>query len=211
MKDKKVKEMSNREALDYYCKKQMKVKKRIRKLENEIRPLAGFYERRPEHEKARHDAISAELKELRQKCWDYEQKIRAYGEAVRYTYGLLTERFYPKEKFHETESGFILGGSRYAFDNGMCSVSNGFAQVDTTQDASYYGVWTNPSSFKIVSYAEGDVHHSTYESAEEYIKALRELCDCDYVIAIDTMRSESIKAEFVKLGLMDLLHKSYQD
>lgn len=107
------------------------------------------------------------------------------------------------------ETGFILGGSRYAFDEGMCSVSNGFAQMDTTQDASYYGVWTNPSQFKIVSYAEGDVHHSTYDSAEDYIKALRELCDCDYVIAIDTMRSESIKAEFVKLGLLDLLHKSY--
>lgn len=211
MKDKKVKDMSNREALDYYCKLQMEVKQRIRELESEQRPLAGFYERRSPEEKARIAEISAELRDLREKWRDYEEKIKAYGEAVRYTYGLLTERFYPKEKFHETESGFILGGSRYAFDEGMCSVSNGYAQVDTKQDASYYGVWTNPSKFKIVSYAEGDVHNSTYESAEEYIKALRELCDEEYVIAIDTMRSESIKAEFVKLGLMDLLHESYQD
>lgn len=111
----------------------------------------------------------------------------------------------------KTEHGFIMAGSRYDFDSGACSVSKGFAQVDTRQDASYYGVWTNPTTFQIVCYAEGDVSRSKCESKEEYIKEIRELCNEEYVIAIDTMRSEALKSKFVELGLLDLLHKSYQE
>lgn len=32
-------------------------------------------------------------------------------------------------------------GERYDFDFGECSYANGWAQIDTRQDASYYGTW----------------------------------------------------------------------
>ena len=53
------------------------------------------------------------------------------------------------------ETDFIMNGDRYQFDWGECSTANGYAQVDTKQDAWYYGTWANPETFTIVSYAEG--------------------------------------------------------
>ena len=46
---------------------------------------------------------------------------------------------------------------RYGFDFGPCSNANGFAQIDTRQDASYYGTWCSPAARTIVNYCEGDV------------------------------------------------------
>ena len=46
---------------------------------------------------------------------------------------------------------------RYGFDFGPCSTANGFAQIDTRQDASYYGTWCSPAARTIVNYCEGDV------------------------------------------------------
>ena len=33
-------------------------------------------------------------------------------------------------------------GDRYTYDFGLCSFEKGWAQVDTAQDASYFGTWT---------------------------------------------------------------------
>jgi hypothetical protein len=43
----------------------------------------------------------------------------------------------------ETIRGFEMT-NRYTFDFGTCSPQNGFAQVDTGQDAYYFGTWANP-------------------------------------------------------------------
>ena len=32
---------------------------------------------------------------------------------------------------------------RYSFDVGACSYANGFAQIDTRQDAAHFGSWTS--------------------------------------------------------------------
>ena len=48
-------------------------------------------------------------------------------------------------------------GNRYMFDFDICSVKKGWAQIDTEQDASYYGNWAHPTNFEIITYAEGDV------------------------------------------------------
>ena len=106
----------------------------------------------------------------------------------------------------ERKDGFIMNGDRYMFDNGVCAVAKGFAQIDTTQDAWYYGMWTNPTTRVTISYTEGDVCRLTAENDEEYVKYLRELCACDFVKAIDPMLSEKITSEFVRLGITDLLH-----
>ena len=47
-------------------------------------------------------------------------------------------------------------GDRYVYDFGLCSYENGWAQVDTAQDASYFGTWANPTRLMIFSYCEGD-------------------------------------------------------
>ena len=33
---------------------------------------------------------------------------------------------------------------RYVYDFSVCTYEKGWAQIDTRQDASYYGTWTNP-------------------------------------------------------------------
>ena len=47
-------------------------------------------------------------------------------------------------------------GDRYTYDFGLCSFENGWAQIDTAQDASYFGTWANPTRLMIFSYCEGD-------------------------------------------------------
>ena len=36
-------------------------------------------------------------------------------------------------------------GDRYVYDFGLCTYEKGWAQVDTAQDASYFGTWANPT------------------------------------------------------------------
>lgn len=104
---------------------------------------------------------------------------------------------------------------RYEYDCGICNSSNGFAQVDTSQDASYFGTWANPFTFSIFCYCEGDTTLQQAESAEEFIAAIKDLYDWNinagYGFGIDpgwpgSESCESIKAEFEKLGLGNLLH-----
>lgn len=108
------------------------------------------------------------------------------------------------------ETGFIMNGDRYRFDSGECSVKNGFAQVDTKQDAWYYGTWANPHTLTIVSYAEGDITRQTAEDAEEFASAMRELKAWNeklgYWMGIDPMLNTEIESKFKELGLGDLLH-----
>ena len=43
---------------------------------------------------------------------------------------------------------------RYSFDCGPCSYANGFAQIDTKQDAPWYGGWSSPTQRTIVNFCE---------------------------------------------------------
>ena len=118
--------------------------------------------------------------------------------------------------------------SRYFFDMGICRVANGWAQIDTYQDAAYFGTWTNPTTFEFFTYAEGDVIYKKCESKEEYIKEVREhvgfftdggeercLIDpgCGKILNPDKEEGEEYIFEktgsqlrFIELGLQDLLH-----
>lgn len=61
-------------------------------------------------------------------------------------------------------------GERYDYDFGVCSYANGFAQIDTEQDASYYGNWINPTERKLVCFAEGDLATIAFDNDEEMVK-----------------------------------------
>ena len=107
---------------------------------------------------------------------------------------------------------------RYRYDFGLCSIRNGFAQVDTKQDAHYFGTWANPFKLAILNYCEGDVTLSEAASEYEFVAELRriELWNRDQGherfnsngcwIGIDPGFNEGLKAAFVKLGVPDLLH-----
>jgi len=100
---------------------------------------------------------------------------------------------------------------RYHFDFGKCSKKNGFAQVDTSQDAHYFGTWANPVTLKVITYLEGDVHEVTADTPEMFVKELRNIKQWNeengYVFkGIDTLLDKDLDHCFEALGLGDLLH-----
>ena len=106
---------------------------------------------------------------------------------------------------------FIGDSDRYLFDFKLCPYSQGYAQVDTKQDASYYGTWCNPTTRRIVNYAEGDVTVQQAETDEEFVAAIRELQQWNDghgwgPLKIDGGMCEDLIGAFTRLGLADLLH-----
>ena len=104
---------------------------------------------------------------------------------------------------------------RYIFDFNYCHYKKGYAQLDTTEDAPYYGNWVNFKTFEIVSYVEGDIIIRKCDSEEEFKKELLNQVtwfkNNDTFKGIDLMDSKEIKEDFKKLNLDNsfYLHKSY--
>ena len=108
-----------------------------------------------------------------------------------------------KRYFKDTE--------RYEFDFDLCTPKKGFAQVDTGQDAWYFGTWANPFKLEIVSYAEGDVTIQTADEPEEFVDAIRYIKTWNDehghgFKGIDPMCVEKLEHQFIALGLGELLH-----
>lgn len=111
----------------------------------------------------------------------------------------------------KTTKKFIENCDRYVFDFGPCSPKNGFAQIDTEEDASYYGNWVNPTTLKIVSYVEGDVYIHKAETPEELVAELRKIKashdERGYKFkGIDDMMDDAIRDALVAIGAGDLLY-----
>ena len=56
----------------------------------------------------------------------------------------------------KTQKSFC-NSDRYIFDYDICNFKKGFAQIDTTEDASYFGNWVNFKSLELITYCEGDL------------------------------------------------------
>lgn len=93
-------------------------------------------------------------------------------------------------------------GCRYDYDFGPCSSRNGWAQIDTPRDASYYGTWAHPDRLQVFTYCEGDTTLVECESPEEFNTFIRSIRDA----RIDPGFDPAIRDRFVALGLEDLLH-----
>jgi hypothetical protein len=110
------------------------------------------------------------------------------------------------KKNHE----FLFCADRYRFDFNECTTGNGYAQVDTGSDASYFGIWANPFTLTTVSFVEGDVYRNTAENEQEFIEELHNIRDFhnenDKFKGIDPGFNEALKARFIDLGLKELLH-----
>lgn len=66
---------------------------------------------------------------------------------------------------------------RYFYDTGMCAAANGWSQLDTWQDAHYFGLWGNPFTLEDFCYAEGDEIHTQCESPEEFSIHIQAMSD----------------------------------
>ncbi len=107
----------------------------------------------------------------------------------------------------------FLPTDRYRYDFNICTPSNGFAQIDTSQDASYYGTWANPFTFVIYNYCEGDITKTICEDAKEFAAELRKTKKWEEErnegkFFIDCLCVDRIEKEFRNHGLGDLFHES---
>jgi hypothetical protein len=114
------------------------------------------------------------------------------------------------KRFNGTDAFPEGDGSRYAFDFKLCSSINGWAQIDTSQDASYYGNWANPTTRTLTSYCEGDVTVTICDTDAEFVQAVTELVtwhkEHGYWRGIDGMCKPEIIGAFERLGLGEFLH-----
>lgn len=102
-------------------------------------------------------------------------------------------------------------GDRYRYDFDLCSCVRGWAQVDTAQDASWFGTWESPAERTTLNFAEGDVTRTVCDTDEEFAAALREIDrwnrDHGYGPArIDPGFDPALKAAFEAVELGDILH-----
>ena len=97
------------------------------------------------------------------------------------------------------------------FDCGPCSYANGFAPVETRQDAPYYGLWVSPTERTIVEFSEGDLTTTVCESDAELVAELRALArwadEAGYgPTKIQALFHDELRRAFERLGVADLLH-----
>ena len=109
------------------------------------------------------------------------------------------------EKIHE-----LAPASRYKYDSLLCP--KGYAQVDTWQDASYYGTWANPRTLVIFAYVEGDCYTTICETVEEFISEIMVIKEWNNrqenggFKGIDPGLNPDNIQQWHAIGLGDLLH-----
>ena len=106
----------------------------------------------------------------------------------------------------ERHTQFLPYHDRYAFDNQLCG-QKGYAQVDTNQDASYFGIWAHPTLRKVVTFCEGDVSIVEADNDTEFVEKILSMNRFyDGGIKIDPGFNDELKKSFERLGLSDMLH-----
>ena len=111
--------------------------------------------------------------------------------------------------------GFDPMTERYKWDFKLCTLAKGWAQLDTRQDAPYFGNWINPVTRQLMSYCEGDTVFTECEDDADFVTTVREACEWHkergYFIGIDTgWGANEIEAAFLRLGLEEYLHGRMQ-
>lgn len=114
-----------------------------------------------------------------------------------------------KKKFKDT--------SRYEWDFNLNY--NEWCFIDTTQDASYFGMWVNPFRLEFITYCEGDITEIKAQPEEfvEFSEYVKEAIDFyykrGYKPAIDSMCERDTEKEklFEQMGLtyIDVENKYY--
>lgn len=110
-----------------------------------------------------------------------------------------------------TTKDFEDGIDRLDFDSDRCSWQKGWAQVDTGQDAPYFGIWAHPVQLKVMQYIEGDVIETVCDTVEEFVSEIQDIKTFNNengwgFKGIDPMGVPAIAEAFREMGLGDLLH-----
>ena len=101
---------------------------------------------------------------------------------------------------------------RYHYDNGLPA---DFAQLDTSEDASWYGNWASAKRRILFSYCEGDCTTTTCDTNEEFRAEIQKFQDfCKRVgysfKGIDpgwaAIKNPTLKEPWEAVGLSHLLH-----
>lgn len=100
---------------------------------------------------------------------------------------------------------------RYLYDFGLCTTARGWAQIDTSQDASYFGQWINPSRRIVFSYVEGDCIVVKLDTDAELAAEIAEMQRWNEqqghrFIGIDPGFNADLKAALIAAGLQEYLH-----
>ena len=104
--------------------------------------------------------------------------------------------------------------NRYEYDFGVCSIAKGWAQIDTSQDASYFGQWVNPVLRWIFSYCEGDTTVTQCATNEELVSEIAKMKAWNLenghrFLGIDPGFSVPLRSALVHAGLGEYLHPEY--
>ena len=81
------------------------------------------------------------------------------------------------DRFNAIQRKF-LPTNRYIVDGADDLSNEGWMQFDTDQDASYFGVWVNPTRMQVLTYAEGDWSLISCSSPDRYNEEVTILCEC---------------------------------
>ncbi len=105
----------------------------------------------------------------------------------------------------------FASADRYLYDFGACSLSKGWAQIDTSQDASYFGQWVNPTRLQIFCYCEGDLILTQCETSAELREqiATMKAWNTEHghrFMGIDPRFSEPVKTALISAGLGAYIH-----
>jgi len=99
---------------------------------------------------------------------------------------------------------------RYRYDFGLCSINNGFAQIDSGQDAWCFGTWAHLEKLIIFNYCEGDCTTTQCDNLAEFEKEIRSMKqwndDQGYSFGIDPGLDQGHVAAWKNAGMGDLLH-----
>ena len=99
----------------------------------------------------------------------------------------------------------------YTFDWTLCSTKGDWAQMDTEQDAAWFGQWANPFKRTILQYIEGDTTRIDCDTDEEFTSELDSIAlyhhDNDKWKGIDPW-SDRLTKRFAAVGARHLVHAS---
>jgi hypothetical protein len=99
---------------------------------------------------------------------------------------------------------------RYLYDRLL--IPQGFAQVDTGSDASWYGIWAHPGRRVVFAYAEGDCTTTECETAAEFIQELERLQawhrQHDRFLGVDPGSDPANRQAWIEAGCGEFLHPS---
>ncbi len=103
------------------------------------------------------------------------------------------------------------GAGRYVYDMNHCSIAEGWAQVDTSQDAGYFGTWINPARRETVCYCEGDVTRCHFDTDAELVEEVARIKTWSQdnghsFFGIDPGFDDALKSQLITAGLESYLH-----